>query len=160
MTRLAISCWWKIKYWWWKGQHTLFSWKFKKQAIISTFQKFFTLGMSGHIKDERQYQFLDKCDTRLHKKINLFPHFFLEILQRVYKFVILGNMVRHGLASTCRRVRCLSVCKKSTPSLPSFWDIAKILQTCYFWVLRACLASLYYITKRNILWKNFAKTVT
>ena len=94
--------------------------------------------MSGHIKDERQYQFLDKCDTRLHKKINLFPHFFLEILQRVYKFVILGNLVRHGLVSTCRRVRCLSVCKKSTSSLPSFWDIAKTLQTCYFWVLRAC----------------------
>ena len=93
--------------------------------------------MSGHIKDERQYQFLDKCDTRLHKKINLFPHFFLEILQRVYKFVILGNLVRHGLVSTCRRVRCLSVCKKSTSSLPSFWDIAKTLQTCYFWVLRA-----------------------
>ena len=94
--------------------------------------------MSGHIKDERQYQFLDKCDTRLHKKINLFPHFFLEILYRVYKFVILGNLVRHGLVSTCRRVRCLSVCKKSTSSLPSFWDIAKTLQTCYFWVLRAC----------------------
>ena len=36
------------------------------------------------------------------------------------------------LESTWRKLWCLPVCKKSTPSLTSNWDIVKTLQTCYF----------------------------
>ena len=43
------------------------------------------------------------------------------------------------LKSTCRKLWCLSTCKKSTSSLTLFWDIVKTLQTCFFWELWECL---------------------
>ena len=42
------------------------------------------------------------------------------------------NVMSKVLESTCRKLWCLSTCKKSTSSQTSFWDIAKTLQTCYF----------------------------
>ena len=69
------------------------------------------------------------------QQINVITHFFIKILQRNSKLVILGNLGTprppKKLASTWRNLWCLSARKKN--QLHSFffpWHIAKILQIC------------------------------
>ena len=56
---------------------------------------------------------------------------------RFYKLVILCNLL---IVSTCWKVWCLSTCKKSTSSLPSFVRYYKDITNLLFWILWDCLA--------------------
>ena len=83
------------------------------------------------------------------QQINVITHFFVKILQRNSKLVILGNLGTprppKKLASTWRNLWCLSARKKSTSfflfSLTYCKDIANLLlwelwaKYCLFWVL-------------------------
>ena len=58
------------------------------------------------------------------QKINLIPHAFMEILQRYETyFGNFGHAWLHSpeiIVSPCRRLQCLSACKKQTSSFTSF----------------------------------------
>ena len=68
--------------------------------------------------------------------INFINHFFLVSMQRSRKLYTMGNLSMAGYTDLkCwyqieKTFGLLSACRKSTPCFP--WDIAKILQTCYF----------------------------
>ena len=66
-------------------------------------------------------------------KINCITHFFLKILQRNTKLVILGNLDTHQMiVSIWRNLRCFSAGKKSSSLLTFSLTYCKVLPTCCF----------------------------
>ena len=54
------------------------------------------------------------------------------------------------IPSTCRKLSCLSVCKKSTSSLTFFLKYCKEIADLLFWIIWACLATHTYNDSINL----------
>ena len=96
-----------------------------------------TLGVLDHLHQKSYYQFVGNFRAYLHAKINFITHFFLTILQKTANLLCLtwSCLATHTQNdSTNLKKPLMFICKKKNQlhSLSFPWDIAKILQTCYF----------------------------
>ena len=87
-------------------------------------------GYFGHawlLKPKEILQLVENFHAHLLAKNQLRPHAFLEILQRYANYVgYFGNAWLHTpkmIASTCRRLWCLSACQNKLYHSLLFWDI-------------------------------------
>ena len=84
------------------------------------------------------YQSLGQVDVYLHAKIDFISPFFLNILQKYYKFGMLGTLGILGYDHQKWWSYCLENFdvylhgKNEFYPSPHSWNIAKILQTCYY----------------------------
>ena len=87
-----------------------------------------TLGMPGYANEKWYYQLVENFRVYLQAKNQLHSHAFLEILHTLKTIV-----------STCRRLRCISACQKSTSSFTSFLRYC-ILKNPAIWLADSILA--------------------